>query len=344
MPLGVEVAREPLKEIDYRALRLLMERADGNELSKRREIRKFDIAWRKGLLQRSHKENEQTQWMLCEARFTMGDYSNWQGWENRHPYAKRIWQSNPFPVPVWDGREVDTLYITGEQGLGDEIMLSQCINDCKQFAKRIVFETQDRLRTIFARSLGIETRAALVNRDGYRMGQEFEADAWVALGELPRLFRRTRADFPRNAYISATVDRPGVYAGRVGLSWRGAQGTIDWRELKKIYPDGLSLQYDHDDETIERPNVDLKNDLEGILNLLAGLDKLVTVSTTVAHFAGALGIPVDLIIADKRTGIRSYIMPWRWLDLSQKTVPKKAWWYGDNVRVFTSLAEYKAYQ
>lgn len=341
MPLGVEVARKPLSEIDYKALRLLMERCEGNDISKRRELRKFDMAWRRGILQYSSSEGEQTQWLRCEARLCLGDYSNWSGWQYRHPYAARTWRENPFKVPVWDMRPVDRLYISGEQGLGDEVLLSQCIENCKPFAKHIILETQDRLCSVFERSLGIECRAATVNRDGIRIAQSFEADAWVMLGELPRAFRRKWSDFPRTPYIKPLYVS-GEFGGRVGLSWRGAQGTVDWRELRELYPDGVSFQYDHDDEEIERPDFDLKNDIENILSALAGIKKLVTVSTTVAHFAAAMGVKVDLIVANRGTGIRSFIMPWRWLDLSQKTVPKKAWWYGDNVRVYQSLKEYVA--
>lgn len=341
--LGVEPERHPLKEIDYRALRLLMERSRGPEISKRREIRKFDIAWRKGLLHHSFKDSEQTRWMRCEARFCLGDYSDWSGWQYRDPYAARIWTDNPFKVPVWNLAPVDRLYITGEQGLGDEVLLSQCIENCKPLVKDIVFETQARLIPIFERSLGVQCVPANVNRDGFRMAQPFQADAWVALGELPRAFRRKWSDFPRVPHIKSLYVN-GEFNNRVGLSWRGAQGTIDWRELKALYPDGVSFQYDHDDEDIERPDFDLRNDIESILAALAGLKKLVTVSTTVAHLASALGVPVDLIVADKGTGIRSFIMPWRWLDLSQQAVPKRAWWYGDNVRVFTSFREYKAHQ
>ena len=133
------------------------------------------------------------------------------------------------------------------------------------------------------------------------------------------------------------------YRGRVGISWRGAQGKIDWRKLKAMYPNCISLQYDQDEEEVEKPHIDLRNDLEGIFALLSVLSKVVSVSTTVAHMAAASGVPIDVVIADKHTGIRRNILPWRWCNFSDKNVPMKSIWYGDNVNVYLNWGEYYAY-
>jgi hypothetical protein len=254
------------------------------------------------------------------------------------------WLRNPFTVPVWDCKPVGTLYITGEQGLGDEVLLCQTILDAKQYAGRVIYETFDRLMPVMERTLGVECVPSIITKDGRRKAQRFEADAWVGLGELPRAFRRSRADFPRKPYITALPDpRVEKYRGRTGLMWRGAQGTVDWKELKALHPDAISLQYDHYDEEIEQTDIDIKDDIEGVFSLLSVLRKVVGVSNTTAHFAAASGVSTDLILADPGTGIRSYLMPWRWLDLSCQSTPKKALWYGDNVNVWQSFSEYKAY-
>lgn len=332
-----------LQEVDYKALRLLMQRAAGSNHAKQRTLRKFDLAWKHGNLVYPANETDEQRWWRCEARFCLGDYTDWTGWQYRDKFAQRNWLTNPYSVPVWNCKPVGRLYITGEQGLGDEVLLSQCLHNVAPFADEIVYETFDRLMPIMERNFPVKCVPSLITGER-RKAQKFEADAWVGIGELPRAFRRARTDFPRQPYITALPDaRVEKYRGKVGLMWRGAQGTCDWKKLKALYPDAISLQYDHYDEDIERTDIDIKNDLEGLLSLLSVLERVVGVSNTTAHFAAASGVETDLILADPNTGIRSYLMPWRWLDMSCKKTPKQALWYGDNVKVWTSLNEYMAY-
>lgn len=338
----------PMSHIDYRALRLMLERSDGAAVMKNKHLKRFDRAWKRGQLFYCKEETNLQRWMRCEARFTLGNYEDWSGWEYRDKWSEKIWFHNPFKVPVWDTKPVGHLYIVGEQGLGDEILFSQCVIDCQKIAKEITFETQQRLESVFQRSFGIETKPAIVGADGIRRAQPFEADAWVSLGELARLYRRNQSSFIRTSYIACDPERVREmepYRGRIGISWRGAQGRVDWRKLKEMYPGCLSLQYDQDptEEDVERPDIDLREDIEGVLALLSVLSKVVTVSTTVAHMAASQGVDMDLIIANARTGIRQNILPWRWLNLSDPNVPRKSLWYGDNVKVYQNWGEYAAY-
>lgn len=338
----------PLKEIDYRAMRLMMERAEGgSDLAKARHIKQFDRAWKRGELFYAAEDTDLSCWMRCEARFTLGDYSDWRGWQFRNSWAKKCWYKNPFRVPTWNGSRVGKLYVIAEQGLGDEVMLSQVIATVKPMVGELVFECQDRLCSVFERSYGVKTVPAVVGADLMRRYQPFTADAWVPLGELPRAFRRKKSDFIRRPLLvpdPARIAEMEPYRGRVGISWRGAQGHIDWQKLKAMYPDCISLQYDQKDgEDVEKPHFDLKDDIEGIVAFCSVLSKVVSVSTTVAHLAASVGAPLDLVLANHKTGIRYNIMPWRWLDLSCPTVPRKAVWYGDHVNVYQSWGEYVAY-
>lgn len=337
----------PMKEIDYKALRLMLERSDGPNLVKKRHLNKFDRAWKRGQLFYCKEETQMQKWMRCEARFCLGDYTDWSGWQYRDRWAEKIWFQNPFLAPVWNTQYVGKLYVIGEQGLGDEILLSQCVEEARGKVGEVVIETQKRLQSIFERSFNLKTIPAIVGADTIRRAQPFEADAWVSLGDLPRLFRRKKQDFPRRAYIRPDEHRVmemEQYRGRVGISWRGAQGRIDWRKLLQRFPTAISLQYDQsEEEEVERPHFNLKEDLEGVLALAAVLEKVVTVSTTSAHICASSGVDMDLIIADRGTGIRNSILPWRWLDLSCPVIPRKAMWYGDNVRVWHSWGEYVAY-
>lgn len=321
-----------------------MERAAGNNHAKQKTLRKFDIAWRHGSLMYPANETDIQRWWRCEARFCLGDYSDWSGWQYRDKFAAQNWYKNPFPVPVWNCKPVGKLYVTGEQGLGDEVLLSQCILDAAGYVDEIEYETFDRLMPVFERNLPVKCVPSIITKDGRRKAKKFQADAWVGIGELPRAFRRSRSDFIRKPYLTALPDpRVEKYRGKTGLMWRGAQGTISWEKLKELHPNSISLQYDHYDEKIEQSDIDIKNDIEGVFSLLAVLEKVVGCSNTTAHFAAASGVKTELILADPNTGIRSYLMPWRWLDLSCKSTPKHPLWYGDHVNVWNSLNEYMAY-
>ena len=202
------------------------------------------------------------------------------------------------------------------------------------------------MRGLFERSFGVEFVGAKLRPradEGYdRVMQEPRAGAWVTAGEAVRLLRR---DFPfkRRAYLRADPVLVGSmerFRGRVLVSWRGAQGSVELGRLMRLWPQALSVQYDRrwDEEVVEPGGVDVRDDLERLAALLSVCGRLVTVSTTVAHIAAALGVRVDLVIADRGTGRRNNLLPWKWW--CEKT-PGRSAWYGDNVRVYRGMAEYE---
>ena len=331
----------PAREIDYRSLKLLLERSTGGSaLKKQREIDRITKAYRRGALVIPPNETEQQRWWRCEARFMLGDFSDWTGFEYRDEWAATLWHNKPFPIPPWNALKTKKLYIIGEQGIGDEICYSSCIPDCLSLADEIVFECEPRLRSIFERSFGIRTIPAKIEGKR-RIKQDLEegTSAWMGLADLPRIWRLHVSHFPGTPYIKADpaqIERFSAYKGRVGLSWRGAQGQE--KELLELHPDAISLQYDLAwDEEIEVPRgLDLRNDLEGVLGLLSNLKKIVTVSTSVAHFSCALGRQTDVIIADPTSGVRGTILPWRWYG-----IPNGTPWYRSAKR-YDNIRAYKA--
>lgn len=360
----------PIDEVNYRALRLIVERAQGGVLAKRREVEKIDAAYRRGELVLPDSENEQQRWWRCEARFMLGEYSDWGGWQYRDRWAAGVWYQNPFKCPVWrGGNREERLYIVGEQGIGDEILFSGLIPEvcrdvqadrCEESPGSVVIECQQKLceplrRSFRRRGLNVETRAAKLIPDekrgeGFiRIAQEpaeVGATAWVTMGELCRVYRRRLEDFPRTAYLEPQAAGLIEPHGRVCVSWRGAQGSIDLDSLKTLYPDALSVQYDQGwDEEIDRPaHIDLKDDIDALIGVLLGCERLVTVSTSVAHLAAALGVKTDVVLADPGTGRRGGLFPWKWWceRKSQDGVTCKSAWYGDHVTVYKNWRVYES--
>ena len=74
-----------------------------------------------------------------------------------------------------------------------------------------------------------------------------------------------------------------------------------------------------DIDIINWPDLDLRNDLEGVAALIANMDCVVSVGTAVAQMAGALGIPLKLLVSRD------------WVLLGQNQYP----WFG-NTELFAS--------
>lgn len=330
------------RAIDYQSLKLLLERSTGGSAFKKEwEIQRLTKAYKRGRLVIPPTETEQQKWWRCEARFMLGDYSDWSGWQYRDHWAATLWHwrdTQPYPIPPWNGLKTKKLYVIGEQGIGDEVFFASCLPDAIRLAEEVVFECTPRLQSVFERSFGIQTVPADVRgTDRHKRPLPDDTSAWIPLADLPRMFRTSLDHFPGKPYLSpltSQVERFAAYRGRLGVSWRGAQGEIP--ELREAHH--LSLQYDRTwEEDVEEPPLDLRNDIEGVLGLLANLDRVVSVSTSVAHFSASMGIPTHVVIADPTTGVRGNLFPFKWLC---HATPGKTPWY-QSAHVYENFNAFK---
>src|SRR4029079_18708855 len=116
-----------------------------------------------------------------------------------------------------------TLCLTGEQGLGDEIMFASCVPDVLGKASRVVMECNPRLMPLFERSFGVKCYPDEGSVDE-------PVAAQFAIGSLPMLYRTRSEAFPGKPYLRADPERVEHYRRRlavlgprpwVGLSWMG---------------------------------------------------------------------------------------------------------------------------
>ena len=100
------------------------------------------------------------------------------------------------------------------------------------------------------------------------------------------------------------------------------------------FPQGLSLQYDRRwYEEARYPEIDLVQDLEGLIALISVLGQVICVSTSVAHIAGAVGTSTDVILAPLDTRHPENMINWRYV--RNKRLP----WY-NSVKVYPGLREW----
>ncbi len=217
----------------------------------------------------------------------------------------------------------NSVLVTAEQGLGDEIMFASCANDLGADTMRVHWQCDSRLLPLFKRSM--PEINFLVSNQTLDLNA-LDLDAKVAAGSLPRLYRGDLAQFSGKAYLIACPDRQAEMASilrqlpgglKIGLSWQGGLDarsrrtrSIALSEFAVLADDGhtlVDLQYgDHENdlksfnaegERLYRlPGLDLTQDIDGVAALLSTLDLVVTIDNSLAHLAGALGVPVYLLL------------------------------------------------
>jgi Flp pilus assembly protein TadD len=276
-------------------------------------------------------------WNLGLALLLQGDYAEgWREYEWRLR-ATEFAQSFPsYPGPAWRGEDPAgrTLLVTAEQGLGDAIQFLRFARPLAARGARVVAMVPPALRALAATAPGIAAAHAT--------GEPLPAyDMQVSLMSLPERLGVARDVATALPYLhadpvlvrdaAARVAREAGDALKVGIAWSGAPGnTLNARRslplaalaplfdapnvrLFSLKREGeLFVPSDADrlDRLVQLP---LRNDFDGLAALVASLDLVVSVDTSLAHLAGALGKPVWVLLArvpDWRWGLQGTDSPW----------------------------------
>jgi hypothetical protein len=232
----------------------------------------------------------------------------------------------------------DRVVCHGEQGLGDEILFASMLREFAAAVRArgatVSLACHPRLRSVFAASLDLPLVDPLP--DAATIGPGGIADWVVACGDLGRFHRNAPADFPRHrGYLTADAGRvaqvrrdlAGRAAGRpvVGIAWSGGRPRTHaafrripleaWLPLLRRPACFVSLQYAddaaevedlrrrHGVEIVRLPRVTMHDDYAETFALVANLDLVVCVPTSVLHVAGSLGRPC-WVVMDRRAAWR----------------------------------------
>ena len=269
---------------------------------------------------------------------------NWErGWAGYDQHLKlNTRRSRTYKdVPEWDGSPGKTVIVYGEQGLGDEIMFASMIPDLKAVCAHVIFDCHPRLVKTFERSFGVECHGTR-KTTACEWFPNAKADAVVAIGSLGKFFRNSADAFPGTPYIVSRAQRTRRQRMRVGISWKGGTKStgqhlrsfpldafaplisafpeVEWVSLQ-YHPDAgqdVLAMYERTGLRLDHPPIALQAiDYDETLNLLANIDLVITVPTTILHAAGALGVPCWVLVqkeaAWRETGNvqgRGERMPW----------------------------------
>ncbi|HDH06704.1 MAG TPA: tetratricopeptide repeat protein [Nitrospirae bacterium] len=261
-------------------------------------------------------------------------------------------------IPVWDGSPLEgrTILIKSEQGIGDQIQFARYIPLVKARGGRVLFECHKELMLLFEGYKGIDK---LLERP-YSSDCGEIPDVCIQLLDLPGIFgTNVNTIFADVPYLKVGYDKNDKWKSRidgelfkVGLVWAGNSAHTNDRnrscKLSDFAPlasiPGIaffSLQKDGMSENGNSLQVaDLGKNLGDFCDtaaIIENLDIVISVDTSVAHLAGALGKPVWTLLP--------FIPDWRWM-LDREDTP----WYptmrlfrqpkhGDWKSVFNKIAK-----
>jgi len=223
---------------------------------------------------------------------------------------------------LWEGETGQTVVLSGEQGLGDEINAASTFEDVRAMCKRLIVDCDPRLVNLFRRSFPGITFYGTRNDAELNWAQEDrQIDASLPMMQAHEYVRTSSEAFNGKPYLKADPDRIEMWKGLwrskkrpvVGIAWSGGIKSTgsDFRRwtLADMQPvfDALpgahfvSLQYKDAQGEIDayQGNADIKQyqfatltkDYDDTAALVASLDMVVSVQTSVIHLAGALGVP-----------------------------------------------------
>ncbi|MES2352966.1 MAG: tetratricopeptide repeat protein [Pseudomonadota bacterium] len=240
----------------------------------------------------------------------------------------------------WDGRflKEEKLLIHGEQGYGDIIQFMRYFPDVQERCNQIIFLDAGRVIYDLCATEDDEENADLKNVDTQLEEHNspsvlLEYDYQIPLLNLPKVFGTTIDTIPwHGPYLHATPKRSAKWAQRIGNSpgikigivWAGNPNhkndhnrscrLRDFSQLAKI--PGIrwfSLQKGHSvsqaqslsvNMSIDVLDADIK-DFSDTMAVIANLDLVISVDTSVVHLAGAMNIPVWTLLP---------LLPdWRWM-------------------------------
>ena len=273
------------------------------------------------------EQNPESKKAVMNLAFCQMAQCNWsEGWKNYrevigHDWRPRFQYNNE---PLWDGKSKGTIVLYGEQGLGDQIcflsMLPDVVAWADQNESRIILDIDRRLVSVVQRSFpDVEVYGTLgLNQLPWDAS---DVDYSLPIGQLGEYFRTDNGSYPKTAFLSPDPSRETMWRlffeskkkPVIGIAWTGGVWITGskFRTLKlddllplfeRIDAHWVSLEYKpagkevqafrekHGIDIADYPYATLTKDYDDTMSMVAALDAVVGVPTTVIHAAGALGV------------------------------------------------------
>ena len=274
-------------------------------------------------------------------RLLRGDYEGgWRAYEAR--WKDPVLRPDPrrFPQPCWDGTQDlggKSILLHAEQGLGDTVQFLRYAPLVAAKGAEVLLEVQGVMASALAGMPGVERIVAA-------SAEVPAADFHCPLMSLPFVFGTRLETIPSSPYLTVDAAAAGAWrrklsgdaARLVGLCWKGnPRNRLDRMRSASLAaflplldcPGTRFVSLQQDLEAEERALVAGRQNFihEGMTfedkaALAGALDLVISVDTVWAHWAGAIGRPLWVLLPQ--------VPPWMWL-LERGDSP----WYG-SARLF----------
>lgn len=272
----------------------------------------------------------------------------------------------------WDGRAPlteRTLLVHAEQGIGDTIMFFRYLKSLQDMAQTVLVAVQGQLTPWLAGQQGDGLK--VISLEAASDGEQMTIDYQCPLMSLPHLLgdKRLSCESP-DPYLSAPADFVDAWRARlgdtgrprVGFAFRGNPDhqndhnrSMDLDSFLSALPNGADYHFlgidprpDELTSMAARPDIhnhaDEQHDFRDAAALVALMDHVVTVDTSMAHLAGALGVETSILLAhtpDWRWGVESTQSNWyRSVRLFRQGAPGD--WAGPTAELASALRDFYA--
>jgi Flp pilus assembly protein TadD len=247
--------------------------------------------------------NTESIWNLGFVDLLLGNFE--EGWRNYEWRFKQSQKSRRFSEqPRWQGEPLDT------------IQMIRFAGSIQKAGGKVVLECPPVLMKLLEPVVGIDE---VIPR-----GQDAAFDVHLPLMSLPHVLGVNEAALPGSiSYLSANPERAGVWRTRlenyarprVGLVWSGNPNhandrnrSMDPALLHPLLAEGgsfFTLQPDAVALDGMIPLGEMLTDFAETAAAISAMDLVISVDTSVAHLAGALGRPVWTLLP--------YAPDWRWM-------------------------------
>jgi tetratricopeptide (TPR) repeat protein len=264
---------------------------------------------------------------LMQERFVEG----WQYYETRFFKSPTLSARLEGLKPRWDFTPGVSLLVWAEQGVGDVVMFSGLLDDVIRDCRRVHLAVDPRLHPLYRRRFG----DSLVLHQFDEPLELIDAEVQIPLASAMSRYRRSSSEFAasRQGYFSADTDlvqrlRAQIVVDTkplIGVSWHttnrmtGMARNVPFASLLQHYRGQsvrlVNLQYGPIGAELKQARkagvdfvsvdaIDTLNDIDGLCALISACDAVVTIDNSTAHFAGALGVPVSVLLP--------HYCDWRW--------------------------------
>lgn len=262
------------------------------------------------------------------SQLVLGQFeAGWQSYEYRWKKGNADTPRHT-AIPLWLGQQDiagKRILLWSEQGLGDTIQFCRYATLVAALGAEVILEVDPELKTI-ARTLG----GCQVIAIGEKLPP---VDFQTPLMSLPLAFKTDLASIPASqAYLHADsakqkswIKRQDLAGGKlkIGLVCSGNPGNTndhrrsmplqDFAPLLQAHADFFLIQKEVRERDLaflqQNPKLRLPaTDIDGFDDtaaIIASLDLVISVDTSIAHLSGALGVPVWILLP--------WVPDWRWL-------------------------------